>query len=74
MDKRVVTSVDMLVMPWEVESCHVGDDCWCRLIVPKEECFFDEATEAWVIPSGSLDTDTAEHIVELHNNHLEEQA
>lgn len=64
-----------LTVPWKLETCNVGEDCWCRIIVPVEPIKYinkigdteriDEID--YIIPDGSIDKETAEYFVELHN-------
>lgn len=60
-------------IPWKTEPCHVGEECWCRVIVPVEKIEYlvgDMVEEAYIIGSGEVNTDMAEHIVEVHNKSL----
>jgi hypothetical protein len=67
-----------LTIPWKLETCNVGESCWCRVIVPSEPIKFKEKISNWIkeditrdfdsiIPDGSIDKETAEYVVELHN-------
>jgi len=59
-----------LKVRWKVEFCHQGESCWCRIITPEEPLYFDEDEEYYIVHSGAIDTLTAEHIVNIHNNSL----
>ncbi len=72
-----------LTIPWKTEVCHVGEDCWCRVVVPIEEIKYTynvnphgdivekrEDTLDVIIPDGSVDKTTAEYIVRIHNEKL----
>jgi hypothetical protein len=67
-----------LTIPWKLETCNSGESCWCRVIVPSESIKFKEKISNWIleditrdfdciIPDGSVDKETAEYIVDLHN-------
>lgn len=63
-----------LTVPWKLALCNTGESCWCRIILPTEKIFYtnhskDEKTQEfeWIIPDGSIDKETAEYVVELHN-------
>jgi hypothetical protein len=68
-----------LTVPWKLETCNVGEDCWCRIIVPVEPIKYinkigdteriDEID--YIIPDGSIDKETAEYFLELHNRSVE---
>lgn len=68
-----------LTIPWKLETCNVGEDCWCRIIVPVEPIKYinkigdteriDEID--YIIPDGSIDKETAEYFLELHNRFIE---
>ena len=67
-----------LTIPWKLETCNVGESCWCRLILPTEKILYKNKvgdTETvvefdYVIPDGSVDKETAEYVVELHNENI----
>jgi len=70
-----------LTIPWKIELCNSGESCWCRVIVPSETIKFKEKISNWIkeditrdfdyiIPDGSIDRETAEYVVSLHNNSL----
>lgn len=64
-------------MPWKVSQCFVGPECWCKIIVPIEPIYYsypenpDNKNEYVIVDAGSLDQETAEYIVKLHNEHCE---
>ena len=67
-----------LTVPWKLETCNVGESCWCRIIVPIEPIRYvnkigdteriDEID--YIIPDGSIDKETAEYFVQLHETRL----
>lgn len=68
-----------LTVPWKLETCNVGESCWCRIIVPIEPIKYKNTvgdTERideidYIIPDGSIDKETAEYFVDLHNREIE---
>lgn len=58
-------------LPWKVETCHTGEDCWCRLIKHSEEGWenIDDLDEPYVNIAGSIPKDDVEFIVKACNNH-----
>jgi hypothetical protein len=68
-----------LTIPWKLETCNVGESCWCRIILPTEKILYKNKvgdTERvdefdYIIPDGSVDKETAEYIVDLHNREVE---
>jgi hypothetical protein len=70
-----------LTVPWKLETCNVGESCWCRIIVPIEPIKYlnkigntervDEID--YIIPDGSIDKETAEYFLKLHNNLLQRE-
>lgn len=62
-------------VPWKLETCNVGESCWCRIILPTENILYknkvgDSETVVeldHIIPDGSIDRETAEYVVNLHN-------
>ena len=64
-----------LTVPWKLDLCNTGESCWCRIILPTEKILYkdkvgdtDRISEfEYIIPDGSIDKETAEYIVELHN-------
>lgn len=65
------------LVPWKTMECFSGPDCWCRIIVPVEPILYshpenpDNKHEYVIVDAGSLDQETAEHIVRLHNETYE---
>jgi hypothetical protein len=64
-----------LTIPWKLETCNVGEGCWCRIILPTEKILYKNKvgdTERvdeldYIIPDGSVDKETAEYMVTIHN-------
>jgi hypothetical protein len=80
MSEKIFDSYDeahkySLTIPWKLETCNVGESCWCRIILPTEKILYkdkvgdtDRISEfEYIIPDGSIDKETAEYIVDLHN-------
>jgi len=72
------------LVKWKVIECFSGPDCWCRKIVPVDPIHYNEEIENFgktfvskenekyeIIPDGSVDKDTAEYIVKLHNENYD---
>jgi hypothetical protein len=65
------------LVPWKATKCFSGSDCWCRIIVPVEPILYshpespDIEHEYDIVDAGALDQETAEYIVELHNEHCD---
>jgi len=61
-----------LEVEWKVEPCFSGEQCWCRLIVPKVPIKFDkdDIEEVCIVSSASINKAMAEYIVKLHNNKI----
>lgn len=68
-------------VPWKLDLCNSGETCWCRIILPTEKILYKNMvgeTERvdefeYIIPDGSIDRETAEYVVELHNNHIQKE-
>ena len=62
-------------VPWKLDLCNSGETCWCRIILPTEKIIYKNTvgdTERidefeYIIPDGSIDKETAEYIIDLHN-------
>jgi hypothetical protein len=67
-----------LTVPWKLAHCNTGESCWCRIILPTENILYknqvgDSETVVefdYIIPDGSIDRETAEYVVNLHNYSL----
>lgn len=62
---------------WKVETCFSGENCWCRVVVPEKPITFKEQEreheeEFQIISDGSINKETAEYIVKIHNERIEE--
>lgn len=63
-------------VPWKAAECFSGANCWCRIVVPVEPVYYthpespDVKHEYCIVEAGSLDQETAEYIVKLHNDKL----
>lgn len=55
---------------WKTSTCISGEQCWCRIIEPKEEIKDSEGNEIDIVGSGCISTIHAEYIVKLHNESL----
>lgn len=83
MSEKIFDSYDeaqsySLTVPWKLALCNTGEKCWCRVVVPSERIKFKEKISNWIreditrdfeyiIPDGSIDKETAEYVVNLHN-------
>lgn len=59
---------------WKVEECGT-EDCWCACIGPAEKIKYQDRPggyieEIYIVPSGSLTKEIANHLVNLHNNEI----
>ena len=61
------------LVKWKVAECFSGPECWCRMVLPVETIFYthpdtpDKEYEYNIIDAGSIDQQTAEYIVKIHN-------
>lgn len=58
-----------LNVPWKTTKCE-ADTCWCLMIEPKVKIECDEDEEIYIIGSGGIHKEAAEHIVAVHNESL----
>ena len=69
-----------LQVKWKTSTCGEGEQCWCRTIVPIEPILYSEyemidtGQEYTIVRPGELNKDLAEHLVRLHNNHIDDDA
>lgn len=56
---------------WKLSTCTQGEECWCRIVEPVEEVKDSEGNEIYIIGSGSVMKESAEHIVKVHNLYIE---
>lgn len=54
--------------PWKTIECETGKECWCRIITT-DPPIDDHFVASW----GSISKDTAEYIVQLHNQRLNKE-
>ena len=57
---------------WKVEPCFSGEDCWCRMIMPSEPINYgpNNVEEVCIVNSASINKKMAEHIVNIHNQSI----
>lgn len=61
---------------WKASECFTIPNCWCRIVVPVEPIFWhhpdypDVKNEYVVIDHETIDQETAEYIVKLHNDKI----
>lgn len=68
-----------LTIPWKLDTCNVGEICWCRIILPTEKILYKDKVGdtnrisefEYIIPDGSIDKETAEYVVNLHNESVQ---
>ena len=58
-----------LTVPWRTFECSTPD-CWCRGVGPVDPIEDEDGNDVFIIPSGVVTKECAEHIVELHNKSL----
>ena len=80
MSEQIFNSYDKahkysLTIPWKLALCNTGETCWCRIILPTEKILYKNQPDGekvqefeWIIPDGSIDKETAEYVVNLHNS------
>jgi len=56
---------------WKLHTCDVGDTCWCRGVTSEDPIIFNDGEVLGIIPTDSVLTEIAEHIVFQHNVALE---
>lgn len=61
----------LLTVKWKTSLCSQGEKCWCRGIDPVEPIIYSEDEEAYVAAAGTIDKQTAEHIVMIHNKYID---
>lgn len=65
------------LVPWKTTECF-SENCWCRIILPVEPILYshpespDIEREYVIVDAGALDEETAEYMVKLHNNTIEQ--
>lgn len=59
-----------LSVRWKTSICFSGEECWCKVIEPEEPIKDNHGEDIYIVPSGSISKEYAEHIVKLHNNSL----
>jgi len=59
-----------LKVKWKVSLCSSGKECWCRTIEPEKKINNLDDEEVYIIGSGSITKEHAEHIVKIHNESL----
>ena len=58
-----------LTLKWKVGTCSQGEECWCRTITCDPPLMYEEVgdEEFYVVGSGQIMKEVAEHIVNIHN-------
>lgn len=59
-----------LEKPWKLTPCETGDECWCRMVEPAERIEDKDGNEIYIVGSGRIPKEFAEHFVKLHNDSL----
>ena len=57
----------LLEVEWRTEPCN-QPDCWCAIITTNE--VDEDGEERYVVASGAIPKEYAEHIVKIHNEGL----
>jgi len=84
MSEKIFDSYDeahkhSLTVPWKLALCNTGESCWCRIIFPSEKILYKNTVGdeeridefEYIMPDGSIDRETAEYVVNLHNYNIE---
>lgn len=61
---------------WKVIPCESGKICWCRVIVPTEDIYYDNKTKDEKISichAGDISKYLADHIVHIHNKYIDDK-
>jgi hypothetical protein len=60
---------ESLTLKWKVGTCSQGEECWCRTITCDPPLMYEEVgdEEFYVVGSGQIMKEVAEHIVNIHN-------
>ena len=63
---------EAILLPWKVEDCFSGKECWCAVITTDPPIYYDdEQTDRYyILTAAAMDRDIAEYIVNLHNKTL----
>jgi hypothetical protein len=59
-----------LTLKWKVGTCLQGEECWCRIITCDPPLMYEEVgveEEFYVVGSGQIMKEVAEHIVNIQN-------
>jgi hypothetical protein len=67
----ITSSAELLDVRWKTVICNAGEKCWCRCVVPEHPVVYDNGMEAFIVGSGELCKELAEHVTALHNAWLE---
>ncbi len=64
-----------LVVKWKTRECGTRPrgECWCMLIEPKKKIVDDNGEEIYIVGSGCISRQHAEHIVRIHNKWVDKQ-
>lgn len=73
-----------LSIPWRMDVCHVGKDCWCRVIKTVEDFEYQEQVgdliqdynfneDYGIVGDGSICEEIAQHLVSMHNDNISKQ-
>ncbi len=55
---------------WKTTPCPTGEQCWCRIIEPKDLIVDDSGNEIYIAGAGVVSRIYAEYIVNLHNEYI----
>lgn len=59
-----------LTVPWKTVTCDEGTRCWCRGITPVDMVADSDDNKVYIVATGEMQKEHAEHIVKLHNESL----
>lgn len=60
-----------LKVKWKLTKCSVGNNCWCRAVMPKKNINYGKYSKITVIEAGCIKKIYAEHIVKVHNFYID---
>jgi len=59
-----------ITVKWKTSYCSEGRNCWCRIIEPIEKIQDKDDNEIYIVGSGCIPKEYAEHLVKIHNESL----
>ncbi len=59
-----------LTVKWKVDSCFQGNSCWCRIIIPEFDIFYEDDNKLEIVFEGELSEEQAIKLVSIHNDNI----